>query len=275
MIEDGTKFLGVDASVPTPEVRSSQVNAVSSMVTIEEIAEKVASINNTGLVYERNGIATQTSGTLVVGETYTIGTYGTGDDFSNVADVQSGNIDEDGCVFIATGTTPLVWVNGTDVTNSANAILVEGAVSDIIGFNKIRTIIRAEQIHALGITPAILVNGAANGYYNDYYKAIVKYHYSGLDFVAGGLNVKYLSIGESGSAGFMLNIKSNMITSYNSNSFAVSFIPSVTNPLTEDGHIDARFTNSPDLGLFEESGDGFTTGSGYLEVVVYFKSVQF
>jgi hypothetical protein len=46
MIENGTKFLGVDASVPTPEVRSSQVNAASSMVTIEEIAEKVGNINN-------------------------------------------------------------------------------------------------------------------------------------------------------------------------------------------------------------------------------------
>jgi hypothetical protein len=51
MIEDGTKFLGVDASVPTPEVRSSQVNAASSMVTIEEIAEKVEAINGGGSEY--------------------------------------------------------------------------------------------------------------------------------------------------------------------------------------------------------------------------------
>jgi hypothetical protein len=45
MIEDGTKFLGVDSSVPTPENRSSQANGLSSMVTIEEIAEKVGNIN--------------------------------------------------------------------------------------------------------------------------------------------------------------------------------------------------------------------------------------
>jgi hypothetical protein len=47
MIEDGTKFLGVDSSVPTPENRSSQANGLSSMVTIEEIAEKVGVINGT------------------------------------------------------------------------------------------------------------------------------------------------------------------------------------------------------------------------------------
>jgi hypothetical protein len=51
MIEDGVKFLGVDASVPTPENRSSQSNGLSSMVTIEEIAEKVGAINGGGSEY--------------------------------------------------------------------------------------------------------------------------------------------------------------------------------------------------------------------------------
>jgi len=66
MIEDGTKFLGVDASVPTPEVRSSQVNAVSSMVTIEEIAEKVGSINRTYLVYSATVTQTGTNAPVSV-----------------------------------------------------------------------------------------------------------------------------------------------------------------------------------------------------------------
>ncbi len=49
---------------------------------------------------------TQTSGTLLVGTTYTIILYITGDDFSNV-----GGTNRTGTVFVATGTTPTVWDN--------------------------------------------------------------------------------------------------------------------------------------------------------------------
>ncbi len=49
---------------------------------------------------------TQNSGTLTVGTTYTIILYVTGDDFSNV-----GGTNRTGSVFVATGTTPTVWTN--------------------------------------------------------------------------------------------------------------------------------------------------------------------
>ena len=69
--------------------------------------------------FTSNSGTTLTSGTLVIGETYEITNYigsnGT-DDFTNVAEVQSGNINENGCVFIAIGTTPTVWSNGTELT---------------------------------------------------------------------------------------------------------------------------------------------------------------
>jgi len=58
---------------------------------------------------------TLTSGILTVGKTYLIEDYISYDDFSNVADVQSGTINTTGCIFIATGTTPTVWGNGSGI----------------------------------------------------------------------------------------------------------------------------------------------------------------
>ena len=46
---------------------------------------------------------------LLVGETYTIIDYVVGDDFSNIADIKSGTINQNGCVFVATGKVPNVW----------------------------------------------------------------------------------------------------------------------------------------------------------------------
>ena len=54
----------------------------------------------------RNSGSTITSGDLVIGETYEITNYQGSDNFSNVADVISGVINTNGCIFIATGTTP-------------------------------------------------------------------------------------------------------------------------------------------------------------------------
>jgi len=56
---------------------------------------------------------TQTSGVLVVGEEYTILDFNAGDNFSNVSNVVSGTINTNGCVFIATGTTPTTYSNGS------------------------------------------------------------------------------------------------------------------------------------------------------------------
>ena len=54
-----------------------------------------------------------TSGPLVVGRIYNIGTYGAGDDFANVANVLEGTINTQNCIFIATGTTPTNYSNGS------------------------------------------------------------------------------------------------------------------------------------------------------------------
>ena len=59
-------------------------------------------------------------GTLIVGITYIIGIYSEGDDFSNIANVISGDINKTGCIFIATGTNPTNWTNGTLIRSYGN-----------------------------------------------------------------------------------------------------------------------------------------------------------
>lgn len=60
--------------------------------------------------FYRDSGTTQSIGTLVVGETYEITNVAFGGgDFSNVADVIDGTINEVGCIFISTGTTPSSW----------------------------------------------------------------------------------------------------------------------------------------------------------------------
>ena len=61
------------------------------------------------------------SGLLKIGEQYKITSY-LGDDFSNVANVISGIINENDCIFIATGTTPSYWGSSTEITPLGNPI---------------------------------------------------------------------------------------------------------------------------------------------------------
>jgi hypothetical protein len=71
------------------------------------------------LTQSGDGTSTFTVGPLSVGKTYEITNYQTGDDFTNVANIISGTINTNGCIFIATGTSPLDWSNGTEVTDTS------------------------------------------------------------------------------------------------------------------------------------------------------------
>lgn len=62
--------------------------------------------------------STTTPFAFVVGQSYKIVNYVIGDDFTNIADVQVGVINADNCIFIATGTTPTTWTNGTEIGNT-------------------------------------------------------------------------------------------------------------------------------------------------------------
>jgi len=70
---------------------------------------------------------------LIIGETYTITDYVSGDSFSNIANVTSGVIDTTGCVFIATGETPTNWDNGSTLVSSGN--LAVTVLENNLGFD--------------------------------------------------------------------------------------------------------------------------------------------
>jgi hypothetical protein len=73
---------------------------------------------------------------FIIGETYTIATYVSGDSFSNIANVTSGVIDTTGCVFIATGETPTNWDNGSTLVSSGNlAVTVLGPLYNTFNRN--------------------------------------------------------------------------------------------------------------------------------------------
>jgi len=57
----------------------------------------------------------QTAGMLVIGQRYFIDNYVAGDDFTNVG----ASVNETGESFIATGTTPTVWTNGSALINTS------------------------------------------------------------------------------------------------------------------------------------------------------------
>lgn len=70
---------------------------------------------------------------LIIGETYTITSYQGTDDFSNIANVQSGTINETGCVFIATGETPNFWGDNSELTS--NGELIVDVLENTLGYN--------------------------------------------------------------------------------------------------------------------------------------------
>ena len=72
-------------------------------------------------------------GQLIIGETYTITNYQTGDTFTNVANVQSGNINETGCVFIATGDVPSYWSNSSELVSGGD--IVSRVLENSLGFD--------------------------------------------------------------------------------------------------------------------------------------------
>jgi hypothetical protein len=62
---------------------------------------------------------------FIIGEYYTIDTYESGDDFSNVANVIEGTINTSGCYFQATGITPNNWVEGSNLISDGNLVVQE------------------------------------------------------------------------------------------------------------------------------------------------------
>ena len=110
---------------------------------------------------------------LIIGETYTITDYVSGDSFSNIANVTSGVIDTTGCVFIATGETPTNWDNGSTLVSSGN--LVVTVLENNLGFD-------IEWIDGAGFDPGLYFgfNSTTGPLYNTFNRSTT--------FVLGGGN---------------------------------------------------------------------------------------
>jgi hypothetical protein len=86
------------------------LNRYKQEITLAETATPKFKVV-TGFYYQSNSI--YTSGELVIGQTYYILTYQETDDFSNVG----AEVNSSGVTFVATGTTPTDWSNGSELVN--------------------------------------------------------------------------------------------------------------------------------------------------------------
>lgn len=82
----------------------------------DEIIDRVILGKELIMHFTRNSGTVITDGGLIVGETYEITNYQGTDDFTNVADIQIGDINTNGCVFIATGPTVSNWSSNSELT---------------------------------------------------------------------------------------------------------------------------------------------------------------
>lgn len=109
----GKAILGITAANQVAVTNSDGVTTIVGA----NIAPYTASYNAYAAKLTQIDEGTLTSGYLTIGKTYVIASYIFGDDFSNVADVQYGDINHTGCIFIATGTTPTDWTNGSSIVD--------------------------------------------------------------------------------------------------------------------------------------------------------------
>ena len=102
-----------------------------------KVSDGTYSVSTYKALLTQTGTLTITNGNfsdyLIIGETYTIDDYDSGDDFSNIANVVSGTINETGCVFVATGEIPAIWSNRSQLTSSGN--LVVSVITNNLGFD--------------------------------------------------------------------------------------------------------------------------------------------
>jgi hypothetical protein len=120
-----------------PENTSPNLSGVT-VVSDGDATYKVSLQNIKGFrVY--SALLTQISSTisnssLTIGEKYVISDYNDGSSFGNVAQVLSGTtLDTEGCIFIATGTTPTSWC-GSTLTIISESAPVATVLENTLGF---------------------------------------------------------------------------------------------------------------------------------------------
>jgi len=126
---------------------------------------------------------TQTSGVLIVGKQYTILDFKVGDNFSNVANVVSGTINTTGCVFIATGTTPTTYSNGSTLAYYVSQKGTWAQLQESFGGIRNKKIsLTAAQVKSLPTTSITLIPSAGAGKMTQVISAIAKLNYGTTPF---------------------------------------------------------------------------------------------
>lgn len=105
-------------NLPTQTINGNLI--VTGTTTSNNTGVYRALLTQTGSIIGTN--INEFNGGLIIGETYTITSYQGSDDFSNIANVQSGTINETNCVFIATGETPNFWGDNSQLTSDGGLI---------------------------------------------------------------------------------------------------------------------------------------------------------
>ena len=109
--KDGLNVL-LDGTVRADSLTTTLIDSepTGRVLVTKEWAQPKKIYNTFNLLLDQV-LVDQTSGTLDIGKTYIVDGQEVGDDFSNVGYVA------DGVPFVATGTTPNVWTNGSYVAN--------------------------------------------------------------------------------------------------------------------------------------------------------------
>ena len=103
-----------DSNVPRTEHCLIEVSVYDGW-TEELCFKNTANDRKIGVRFDYDFTSIDNSTPLVIGKIYCINSYQAGDDFSNVATVISGTINENGCVFEATGDEPNSWNGNTSL----------------------------------------------------------------------------------------------------------------------------------------------------------------
>lgn len=124
----GSKFLYHEdnATYPVEFIVSEAPSAIKAAIDAVVVSEAIGGAKTYKATLTQTYTST-TSGSLVIGVTYRIDTLQAGDDFSNVGYTAPG-VD-----FVATGTTPTVWANSTEVINVDASAPVATVLENTLG----------------------------------------------------------------------------------------------------------------------------------------------
>lgn len=129
-------FTGYSENITIP-VQLSGVTYQSPLSTLQPNRVWSALLTQTGPITYTGNTDTPYGG-FIFNEIYTINSYASGDNFSNVAEVITGTINTTGCQFRATGNTdtgyiiPTAWT-GSSLTSDGNMIV--NVLENTLGFN--------------------------------------------------------------------------------------------------------------------------------------------